>query len=87
MAADEVNTYLEELPRLIAEENLRWADIIGIGNGLLKKHESRRILKAWREAARKGMAERHKDRFDPVKDRQKVRGFGVAVREAKNASQ
>ena len=48
-----VQAYSTMLPQLQAEESLRFTMAIAVGNGTLKKGESRRILRAWdREAGR-----------------------------------
>lgn len=74
--------YQLELSAVLAEENLRWTDVIAVGNGMLKRHEATRVIGAWRKQAQirqpGGAA-----RFDVRRDGQKAGGFGIGVREVK----
>lgn len=85
MSAEQVEAYLRELPRLIAQENMRMADVIAVGNGTISKQGHQRIVRRWRETIRDHeQADPHSTRLTVDEDRSKLAGFGLGVR---NASQ
>lgn len=42
-----LNAYSVMLPQLQAGENIRGAQIVGVGTGSMKKHDSRKLLGEW----------------------------------------
>lgn len=42
-----LNAFSAMLPQLQAAENLRAAQIVGVGTGSMKKHDSRALLSQW----------------------------------------
>ena len=45
-----LEAHLNQMEAIRAEEALHWVTIIAVGNGLLKRHRSRQIIREWRSA-------------------------------------
>lgn len=82
MNAERVEAYARELPRLLARENLRWADVVAFGNGVMSKYTRHRVERRWKELAREGESEPAAHRLNVKLDRNKLSGFGLGVRNA-----
>ena len=64
------------LPRIIAEESLRFMTAVALGTGSLKEHESQRILNNWN---REIGGSRERPRLHAKDDRTALAFMGIGV--------
>lgn len=82
----EIHAYAESMNALRDEESLLWVQRMNIGFGLMKKHESQRVLAKWRHNAQPQGADA--ERADPRKQkiRDQLARMGLGVREVKRGA-
>lgn len=66
------------LPKIIAQENLRFKTIISLGNDLVKKEDARKILSNWKKVAQ-GQGNKPKQKLTKEQYIAKLASMGIKV--------
>lgn len=73
--------YIQQMPIIEAQENLRWVQVISVGNGMYKKQALRRIIREWRIQARRGQGRQPKRKMNQLEFTARMSQIGIPFTE------